>query len=75
MSITIGLAPLRDFCKYVLYTGYIANAAKPVSGLIVAEAERGKNTESQKWGGIGVITLQDLTSYGIARTVKEIHEF
>lgn len=74
MSKTIGLAPLRDFCKYVLYTGFVANAPRPVSGLIVAEAERGKSTESQKWEGIGVITLQDLTSFGIARVVSEMSE-
>lgn len=74
MSKTIGLAPLRDFCKYTLYTGFIANAPRPVSGLVVAEAERGKSTESQKWDGIGVITLQDLTAYGIARTVQEMSD-
>jgi hypothetical protein len=74
MSKTIGLAPLRDFCKYLLYTGFIANAPRPVSGLIVAEAERGKSTESQKWEGLGVITLQDLTSFGIARTISEMSE-
>jgi len=74
LSKTIGLAPLRDFCKYVLYTGFVANAPRPVSGLIVAEAERGKSTESQKWEGIGVITLQDLTSFGIARVVSEMSE-
>jgi hypothetical protein len=74
MSKTIGLAPLRDFCKYILYTGFIANTPRPVSGLVVAEAERGKSTESKKWEGIGVITLQDLTSFGIARTIKEMPE-
>jgi hypothetical protein len=74
LSKTIGLAPLRDFCKYVLYTGFVENAPRPVSGLVVAEAERGKSTESQKWEGIGVITLQDLTSFGITRIVQEMSE-
>ena len=74
MSKTIGLALLRDFCKYVEYTGFVANAPRPVSGLVVAEAERGKSTEAQKWEGIGVITLQDLTAYGIARTIQEMSE-
>jgi hypothetical protein len=74
MSKTIGLAPLRDFCKYVLYTGFIKNAPRPVSGLIVAPPERGKSTEAQRWEGLGVITLQDLTSYGIDRYILNLSE-
>jgi hypothetical protein len=65
MSKTIGLAPLRDFSKYLLYSGFVKNAPRPVSGLIVAPPERGKSTEAQRWEGLGVLTIQDVTSYGI----------
>jgi len=74
MSKTIGLKPLRDFIKYVLYSGFVENAPRPVSALIVAEAERGKSTEARKWQGLGVMTLQDLTAYGIGRVVREMSE-
>jgi hypothetical protein len=69
MSKTIGLAPLRDFSKYTLYSGFVKNAPRPVSGLVVAPPERGKSTEVQKWEGLGVLTIQDLTSYGIDRYI------
>jgi hypothetical protein len=74
MSKTTGLEPLRDFIKYSLYSGFVENAPRPVSGLVVAEAERGKSTEARKWEGLGVMTLQDLTSFGIARTISEMSD-
>jgi hypothetical protein len=74
MSKTIGLAPLRDFSKYILYSGFVENAPRPVSGLIVAPPERGKSTEAQRWEGLGVITIQDLTSYGIDRYILNMSD-
>jgi hypothetical protein len=74
MSKTTGLKPLRDFIKYSLYSGFVENAPRPISGLIVAEAERGKSTEARKWEGLGVMTIQDLTSFGIARTISEMSD-
>jgi hypothetical protein len=74
MSKTIGLSPLKDFCKYVLYTGFVKNAPRPVSGLVVAPPERGKSTEAQRFEGLGVVTLQDLTSYGIDRFILNMTE-
>jgi len=74
MSKTIGLEPVRDFVKYALYSGFVENTPRPNSGLIVAEAERGKSTEARKWQGLGVMSLQDLTSFGIARTIKEMSQ-
>lgn len=74
MTKTIGLSPLEDFCKYILYTGFVKNAPRPVSGLIVAPPERGKSTEAQRYEGLGVVTLQDLTSYGIDRYINNMTE-
>ena len=72
MSKTIGLSPLKDFVKYVLYSGFIQNVQRPISALIVAEPERGKSTEAQKWEGLGVMTIQDMTSYGIDRQIQNM---
>jgi hypothetical protein len=74
MSKTIGLAPLRDFSKYLLYSGFVKNAPRPVSGLIVAPPERGKSTEAQRWEGLGVLTIQDVTSYGIDRYLLSLSD-
>jgi len=72
MSKTRGLSPLKDFVKYVLYSGFIKNVQRPISGLIVAPPERGKSTEAQKWEGLGVMTIQDMTSYGIDRQIQSM---
>jgi hypothetical protein len=74
MSKTIGLTPLKKFCRYILYTGYVKNAPRPVSGLIVASPERGKSTESQRFKGHGITTIQDTTSYGIDRYILSLTE-
>lgn len=74
MSKTVGLKPLRDFIKYTLYSGFVKNVQRPTSTLIIAEPERGKSTEVRKWKGLGVMQLQDLTSYGIVRTINEMSE-
>ncbi len=74
MSKTIGLDPLRDFCRYVLYTGFVKNAPRPVSALIVAPPERGKSTEAKRPEGKGIILIQDLTSFGIDRYLLELTE-
>jgi hypothetical protein len=42
-----------------------------VSGLIVAQSERGKSTEAQHFEGKGIAILQDTTSYGIDRFILE----
>jgi len=72
MSKTIGLEPVRDFVKYTLYSGFVKNVSRPVSGLVVAEPERGKSTEARKWRGLGVMTLQDLTWYGLNRAIIDM---
>jgi hypothetical protein len=70
MSKTIGMKPTKDFIKYVLYSGFIENSLRPISALIVANPERGKSTEVQKWNALGVIELQDATSYGFDRQIQ-----
>lgn len=72
MSKTIGLKPVKDFTKYMIYAGFVENTSRPLSGLILANPERGKSTEVQKWQGLGVMELQDMTSYGIDRQIQEM---
>ena len=74
MSKTIGLELVRNFIKYVLYSGFVKNAVRPVSGLIVADPERAKSTEVKTWHGLGVRTLQDLTAYGLATEIRKMSE-
>jgi hypothetical protein len=70
---TIGLKPLKQFCKYTLYTGYVENSLRPVSGLIIASPERGKTTEATRYEGKGIAIIQDLTSFGIDRYLTELN--
>ena len=72
MSKTVGLEPIKNFVKYAIYTGFVLNAPRPVSILVLANPERGKSTEVQKWNGLGVMNLQDMTSYGIDRQIQEM---
>jgi hypothetical protein len=74
MTKTIGLAPLKDFSKYVLYSGNIKNAARPISGLIVAPPERGKTTEVEKFEGLGLVIVQDATSFGLDQLILKLTE-
>lgn len=55
-----------------MYSGFVANSLRPLSLLIVANPERGKSTEVQKWKTLGVFELQDATSYGIDRHIQEM---
>jgi len=63
---TIGTEPLRDFVKYVIYTGFVANCPYPVSGLIIAPPEHAKSTEVEKFECLGVIQVDKSTAYGLA---------
>lgn len=72
MSKTIGLEPVKNFVKYSIYSGFVENAPRPLSILVAAHPERGKSTEVQKWYGLGVINLQDMTSYGVDRQIQEM---
>jgi hypothetical protein len=74
MTKTIGLAPLKDFTKYVLYSGLVKNAVRPVSGLIVAPPERGKSTEAQRYEGLGIVLMQDATSFGIDQFILKLND-
>jgi hypothetical protein len=42
MTKTIGLIQLRKFCRTILYTGFVEEAPRPVTGLVIAPPERGK---------------------------------
>lgn len=69
---TVGLGPLKKHTKYIIYSGFVRNSPRPLSTLITAHPERGKSTEVQKWHCLGVMTLQDMTSYGIDRQIQEL---
>jgi hypothetical protein len=83
MSKTIGMRPLRDFLKYVIYTGFVRNIPYPVSALIIAPPEHAKSTEAQKFECLGVMQVDKTTAYGLAdiinnmskRELEQYHHF
>jgi hypothetical protein len=56
----------------VVYSGFVKNAPRLISTLVTAHPERGKSTKVQKWHCLGVLTLQDMTSYSIDRQIQEL---
>ena len=67
---TIGTGPLRDFVKYLIYTGFVTNCPYPVSGLIIAPPEHAKSTEVEKFECLGVIQVDKSTAYGLADIIR-----
>lgn len=69
---TVGIESLRDFVKYIIYTGFVANCPYPVSGLIIAPPEHGKSTEVEKFECLGVIQIDKSTAYGLADLIQNL---
>jgi hypothetical protein len=67
---TIGTGPLKDFVKYVIYTGFVTNCPYPTSGLIIAPPEHAKSTEVEKFECLGVIQIDKSTAYGLADIIR-----
>jgi hypothetical protein len=74
MTKNVGLRLLAAFIKYILYTGYVKDATRPVSCLVIANPERGKSSEAQRFKGRGIAIIQDMTSFGIDRYLLELTE-
>lgn len=69
---TIGLKPLKDFVKYIIYTGFVANCPYSTSGLIIAPPEQGKSTEVAKFECLGVMQIDKSTAYGLADILNSL---
>lgn len=67
---TIGVSPLKDFVKYNIYTGFVANCPCFTSALIMAPPEHGKSTEVEKFECLGVIQIDKSTAYGLADIIN-----
>lgn len=72
MSKTLGLRPLKKFLRYTLFSGFVQNKKRPVSGLIVAHPERAKSTEALKFEGFGILYMTDLTHYGLVEELRDM---
>jgi hypothetical protein len=69
---TIGIRPVTDFVKYILYTGFVSNCPYPTSGLIIAPPEHGKSTEVEKFECLGVIQIDKSTAWGLADILQRL---
>ena len=67
---TIGVSPVKDFVKYNIYTGFVANCPFPTSALVMAPPEHGKSTEVEKFECLGVIQVDKSTAYGLADIIN-----
>jgi hypothetical protein len=70
MSISFGVEDLEDHIRNVLFTDFIKKTT-PVSTLIVAPPERNKSNTVIKFKGKNVLTLNDLTAYGLMKEVEK----
>jgi hypothetical protein len=68
----IGMKPLRDFAKYIIYTGFVKNIPYPISGLIIAPPEHAKSTEVEKFESLGVIQIDKGTAWGLADIIQNM---
>jgi hypothetical protein len=69
---TIGMEPVKDFTKYVIYSGFVENKPYPVSGLIIAPPEHGKSTEVEKFECLGAMQIDKTTAYGLADIIQNM---
>jgi len=67
---TIGIKPVKDFVKYIIYTGFVANCPYPTSAIIIAPPEHCKSTEVEKFKCLGVIQIDKSTAYGLADIIR-----
>lgn len=66
----IRVEPLKDFVKYVIYTGFVENIPYPVSGLIIAPPEHAKSTEVEKFECLGTMQVDKTTAWGLADIIQ-----
>jgi len=71
---TIGMKPVKDFVKYVIYTGFVKNKPYPVSAMIIAPPEHAKSTVVEKFECLGVMQVDKATAYGLADILNNMTE-
>lgn len=65
---------LEQLTKYVLFTSHIENE-KPVSLLIVANAESGKTVCIDKYNeNEGIVYFNDITPWGLTKEIHKLHQ-
>lgn len=70
MSSSYGMEDLEEHIRTVLMTDFIKKAT-PVSTLIVAPPERNKSNTVIKFKGKTILTLNDLTAYGLMKELEQ----
>ena len=69
MSVSLGVEDLEEHIKNVLTTDFVKKTS-PVSTLIVAPPERDKSNTVIKFQGRTILTLNDLTAYGLMKEIE-----
>jgi hypothetical protein len=70
MSMSYGVQDLEEHMRNILATEFIKKST-PVSTLIVAPPERNKSNTVIKFQGKTILTLNDLTAYGLMKKIEE----
>jgi len=69
MSVSFGVEDLEEHIRNVLTTDFVEKTS-PVSTLIVAPPERDKSNTVIKFKGKTILTLNDLTAYGLMKEIE-----
>ena len=70
MSLSFGVEDLEEHIKNVLITDFVKRTT-PVSTLIVAPPERDKSNTVIKFQGKTILTLNDLTAWGLMKEIEK----
>jgi len=70
VSSSYGMEDLEEHIRTVLTTDFIKKST-PVSTLIVAPPERNKSNTVIKFKGKNILTLNDLTAYGLLKEIEK----
>lgn len=70
MSVSFGVEDLEEHIRNVLLTDFVKKTT-PVGTLIVAPPERSKSNTVIKFKGKTILTLNDLTSYGLLKKIEK----
>jgi len=70
MSVSFGVEDLEEHIRNVLTTDFVKKTT-PVSTLIVAPPERDKSNSVIKFKGKTVLTLNDLTAWGLMKEIEK----
>jgi len=70
MSVSFGVEDLEEHIRTVLITDFVKKTT-PVSTLIVAPPERSKSNTVIKFQGKTILTLNDLTAWGLMKEIEK----